>query len=230
LALAVFGGGLHLALQWLGMHYTTATSGILYLSTAPVLICLLAAPLLGERIGGLQWIGILVSLCGVCTIATAGDLRALATLSFNVGDLLSIGSMVLWAAYTIFLRKRRDSLDTPQFITVLCALGLVTVLPWVAAELALGAQILLTPAGVAAVVYSAVGALLLAYAGWSYVVQRLGAARAGATLHLMPALGVVLSAVFLGEYPKWFHFVGIALILSGVALSAVRPGATRRVA
>ncbi|MGQ0653348.1 MAG: hypothetical protein ACT4P4_13955 [Betaproteobacteria bacterium] len=35
--------------------------------------------------------------------------------------------------------------------------------------------------------YSAFGSLLLAYAGWSYVVARLGAARAGATMHLMPA-------------------------------------------
>ena len=48
--LGFFGGGLHLALQWLGLHYTTATSATLYLSTAPIFILLLAAPLLGERI------------------------------------------------------------------------------------------------------------------------------------------------------------------------------------
>ena len=40
------------------------------------------------------------------------------------------------------------------------------------------------------------------------------------TLHLMPAFGVVLSAIFLSEYPHWFHFVGIALILVGVTLSS----------
>ena len=62
--------------------------------------------------------------------------------------------------------------------------------------------------------------LLLAYVGWSYVVARLGAARAGVTLHLMPAFGVVLSAIFLSEYPQWFHFAGIALILFGVTLSS----------
>jgi drug/metabolite transporter (DMT)-like permease len=53
-------------------------------------------------------------------------------------------------------------------------------------------------------------------------VRRLGAARAGATLHLMPAFGVVLSAIFLAEYPRWFHFAGIGLILAGVALSSFR--------
>ena len=51
---------------------------------------------------------------------------------------------------------------------------------------------------------------------------RLGAARAGVTLHLMPAIGVVLSMIFLGEYPRWFHFAGIALILAGVALSSLK--------
>jgi drug/metabolite transporter (DMT)-like permease len=92
--------------------------------------------------------------------------------------------------------------------------------PWLAAEAILGANIALTREGAAAVLYSAIGSLLLAYAGWSYVVSRLGPARAGVTLHLMPAFGVVLSAIFLGEYPHWFHFVGIGLILAGVVLAS----------
>jgi len=54
------------------------------------------------------------------------------------------------------------------------------------------------------------------------VVTRLGAARAGVTLHLMPAFGVILSAIFLREFPSWYHFAGIGLILAGVALSSFR--------
>jgi drug/metabolite transporter (DMT)-like permease len=33
---------------------------------------------------------------------------------------------------------------------------------------------------------------------------------------------VLLAAIFLGEYPRWYHFAGIALILAGIALSSVR--------
>ncbi|MGH8704716.1 MAG: EamA family transporter, partial [Burkholderiales bacterium] len=55
-----------------------------------------------------------------------------------------------------------------------------------------------------------------------YVVTRLGAARAGATMHLMPVFGVGLAVIFLGEFPRWYHFAGIALILAGVALSTFR--------
>ena len=76
--------------------------------------------------------------------------------------------------------------------------------------------------GALAVLYSAIGSLLLAGAGWTYVVKRLGAARAGVSMHLMPGIAVLLSIVFLGEYPRWFHGAGIALILAGVVLSSTR--------
>jgi drug/metabolite transporter (DMT)-like permease len=211
------GGGIHLALQWLGLHYTTATSATLYLSTAPIFILLLAAPVLGEAIGARQWLGVAVSFCGVALIGMRGELTRL---TFNVGDFYALLSMVFWGSYTVFLRLRRDALGVLEFIAMVCALGLAFMAPWVVAEYFIGMRMALNAAGAAAVLYSALGSLLLAYAGWSYVVTRLGAARAGVTMHLMPAIAVGLAALFLGERPYWFHFAGVALILAGVTLSS----------
>lgn len=213
------GGGLHLALQWLGLHYTTATSATLYLSTAPIFILLLAAPLLGERIAGRQWLGVAISFVGVALIGMQGQL---VNPSFNLGDLCALASMAMWGSYTVFLRLRRDALDTVEFLVMVCLLGLAFMTPWVIAEFVIGMTLQLTAPGAAAVLYSAIGSLLLAYAGWSYVVKRLGAARAGVTMHLMPAIAVALAALFLGEYPVWYHFAGVALILAGVTLSSLR--------
>jgi len=225
-ALGFTGGGVHLALQWLGLHYTTAASGILYLSTVPIFILLLATPFAGERIGIRQWAGVLISFSGVATIATKGDFSFL---SFNIGDLMALASMMMWAGYTVLLRVRRDPLEVLELLVMVCAFGAVFMTPWVVGEFFSNSKIHLSREGAFAVLYSAIGSLLLAYAGWSYVVARLGAARAGITLHLMPAFGVLLSAVFLGEYPRWFHFAGIALILAGVALSSLqRRGALNR--
>ena len=218
-ALGFTGGGLHLALQWLGLHYTTATSGILYLSTSPIFILLMAAPLAAERIGPRQWLGVLISFSGVATIATRGEFGLL---SFNIGDLLALASMMMWAGYTVFLRVRRDPLDTAELIVMVCTLGLLFMSPWVAWEMLFNRNMNLSVEGTLGVFYSAIGSMLLAYAGWSYVVTRLGAARAGVTMHLMPAMGVGLAEEDRGEYPSWFHLVGIALILAGVALSSFR--------
>jgi drug/metabolite transporter (DMT)-like permease len=217
-ALGFTGGGLHLGLQWLGLHYTTATSGVLYLSMSPIFILVMAAPL-GERIGPRQWAGVAISFSGVYLIATQGQP---AVPSFNVGDMMALASMMMWAGYTVLLRVRRDSLNTIELLVMVCAFGLAFMIPWVAVDIFCKAKVELTPAGTLGVLYSAIGSLLLAYAGWSYVVRRLGAARAGVTMHLMPAMGVALAALFLGEYPSWFHFAGIALILTGVALSSFR--------
>ncbi|HEX4928864.1 MAG TPA: DMT family transporter [Burkholderiales bacterium] len=217
-ALGLAGGGPHLALQWLGLHYTTAASGILYLSTTPIFILMMSLPL-GDRIAPRQWAGVAISFCGVFVIATQGEPTSL---SFNRGDLMALGSMMMWAAYTVLLRVRRDPLAVLELLVMVCAFGALFMLPWLAWE-ALGAgRLRLTGEGAAAVLYSAIGSLLLAYAGWSYVVSRLGPARAGVTLHLMPALGVLLSALFLGEYPRGFHVAGIALILTGVTLSSFK--------
>ena len=105
---------------------------------------------------------------------------------------------------------------------MVCAFGVIFMAPWVAWEMVYNPKLALNAQGAMGVLYSAIASMLLAYLGWSYVVTRLGAARAGVTMHLMPAMGVVLAAIFLGEYPRWFHFTGIALILTGVALSSFR--------
>ncbi|HEY5896419.1 MAG TPA: DMT family transporter [Burkholderiales bacterium] len=216
--LGLSGGGPHLGLQWLGLHYTTAASGILYLSTTPIFI-LLYTIALGEGSVLRQWVGVAISFTGVFLIATQGHV---ADLSFNIGDLMALASMMMWGGYTVLLRVKRDPLEVIELLCMVCAFGALFMIPWLAAEAMIGAQLRLTQEGALAVLYSAIGSLLLAYAGWSYVVARIGPARAGVTLHLMPAFGVLLSVLFLGEYPRWFHFAGIALILAGVALSSIR--------
>jgi drug/metabolite transporter (DMT)-like permease len=120
-ALGLAGGGPHLGLQWLGLHYTTAASGILYLSTTPVFILLMGL-FLGERIAPRQWLGVAVSFCGVALIATHGNP---ATLSFNVGDLLAVGSMMMWAGFTVLLGQRRDPLGVIELLVMVCAFGLL---------------------------------------------------------------------------------------------------------
>jgi drug/metabolite transporter (DMT)-like permease len=214
------GGGPHLAMQWLALHYTTATSATLMVSTAPIFILLLASAFLGERIAGLQWIGVAVSFTGIAVIASSGDLSALATLALNRGDLLAVGSMFFFAAYTVALKRRRDALSTMQFLLVISCVGAIALTPWVAWELAHDARATLSRNGIFAFLYSGIGSFLLAYLGWSYAVPRLGAGRAGAWMHLMPAFAVVLAAIFLAEYPHWFHFAGIALIIAGVRASS----------
>ena len=164
-----------------------------------------------------QWIGVAISFCGVFLIATHGDRRR--GCSFNIGDLMALASMMMWAGYTILLRVRRDPLETIELLGMVCVFGLVFMTPWVAWKLVHNTPAPSTAGAPRAHRRSFVAARLR---GWSYVVKRLGACAPASRMHLMPAFGVVLSAIFLGEYPLWFHFAGIALILAGVTLSSLK--------
>src|SRR5262245_11877991 len=115
-ALGLFGGGLHNAMQYLGLRYTTATNGTLFFSLSPLTIMVLAGMVLGERVRVMQWIGVAVSLAGVLVIALRGEAEALARLSFNPGDILCFVSMIFWSGYTICLRLQRTQLETIQLL------------------------------------------------------------------------------------------------------------------
>jgi drug/metabolite transporter (DMT)-like permease len=220
--LGLFGGGVHNAMQYLGLHFTTATNGTLFFSLSPVTIMVLAGTFLHERVRAMQWIGVAVSFGGVLMIALRGEAEALAHLSFNPGDILCFVSMIFWSGYTICLRLQRVALEPVQVLFMVCAVGLVTLLPWLAWDLANDPRAHFNANGIAAMLYSAFASVILAYAGWNYAVSRLGAARTGGFSHLLPAFGVIFAALFLGEYPVWYHFVGIALIFGGIALSSLK--------
>ena len=220
--LGIFGGGLHNAMQYLGLQYTTATNGTLFFSLSPLTIMVLAGMVLGERVRAMQWVGVTVSLGGVMVIALRGETEALLGLSFNPGDILCFASMIFWSGYTICLRLLRAPLEPIQLLFVVCALGLVTLLPWLAWDLAYDPRAHFNLNGTLALLYSAFASVILAYAGWNYAVSRLGAARTGGFSHLLPAFGVMFAAIFLAEYPAGYHFVGIALIFGGIALSSLR--------
>ena len=220
--LALFGGGMHNAMQYLGLQSTTATNGTLFFSLSPVTIMALAGIMFGERVRVMQWIGVAVSFAGVLMIALRGEAGALARLSFNPGDILCFVSMIFWSAYTICLRLQRATLEPVQLLFMVCAVGLVTLLPWLAWDLANDPRAHFNLNGTLAVLYSAFASVILAYAGWNFAVSRLGAARTGGFSHLLPAFGVIFAALFLGEYPAWYHFAGIALIFGGIGLSSLR--------
>ncbi|RTM13167.1 MAG: EamA/RhaT family transporter, partial [Bradyrhizobiaceae bacterium] len=51
-------------------------------------------------------------------------------------------------------------------------------------------------------------------------VRLIGANRAAPFFHVVPVFGSIMAMVFLGEHPQAFHFLGFALVLSGVFVAS----------
>ena len=113
---ALFGGA---SLQQMGLQYTTALNVSVMNSLGPVLIAGAAAILFRDRLAPIQMAGIAVSFAGVLVVVTRGDPNVLAHLSFNVGDLIIMGSYGLSPVVEIVLGSTVDQVLRESSLPVL---------------------------------------------------------------------------------------------------------------
>src|SRR5437016_3956172 len=144
LLLGAIGIGLHNALAYLGLNYTTATNGVILNSFIPMMIVAMSWIFLRERLSAIQLGGVATSLAGVLTILSGGSLAALAAFRLNSGDLLVILSMAMWSIYTICLRWRPPGLDMITFLFALACVGEAVMLPFYLGESAFGRSMVWT--------------------------------------------------------------------------------------
>ena len=216
-----WGTGLHNAFAYVGLHYTTATNGVILNSSIPVMIIVTGWLIYRDTITRVQALGVAISMAGVLSVLTGGDLSVLATLTLNRGDLIVLVGMVFWAVYTVLLRLKPAELPGLALLACCGTVGIVLLAPLAAVELLfLGGKVEFTPASVAAMVYVGTFPSFVGYVFWNRAVAEVGSNVAGIFIHLMPAFGSLLAWMFLGERIRAFHLVGIALILAGVWLTA----------
>ncbi len=202
---------------YLALAQTTATNALLVLALAPVAILTGAALIGASRPSGMQWAGSAVSLSGAAVLITRADLDVLRGLAFNRGDLWMLAAVVIWAAYTLLLKRRPAGLPPTVALAASMCLGAGLMLPLAALSLP-SAQLVIGPGFLAAVAYIVVFPSVLAFWLWGYGVARLGPERAGQFVHLMPVFGPLLAMVILGETIAPVQLGGAAVIFAGIAL------------
>ena len=217
--LAVVGTGFHNMFSYIGLNYTTATNGVMLNSAIPVLIVVIGMLFFGLRTTALQMLGVVVSLVGVLAIISKGHLETLTTFQFNIGDLIVLGSMVLWAVYTLMLKWRPDRIPPIAFLCVCGAVGVAAMTPVYAWELSAGKSIVWSWPVVGAFLYIGIFPSFLGYIFWNKGVEQVGPNVAGLFVHLMPVFGSLLAWLLLDERLYWYHLAGIALILGGIYLT-----------
>ena len=89
--LSAIGFAFNNAISYWAMQYTQALNALLIQSSGPLFVALWSLVLFGVRLTGAQLAGIAISLPGVLTIILRGDFAALASISFNKGDVMFAG-------------------------------------------------------------------------------------------------------------------------------------------
>jgi drug/metabolite transporter (DMT)-like permease len=222
LPMAAIAGAIFQSMVYLGLQSTTALNGALIVALVPVVVVMIAAALLGDRIGARQGLGILLSLVGAVVIIVRGELSVLHALAFNPGDLWILAAVPVWSLYTVLLKRWPAGLDRMSFLAAIALIGVVLQFPFYAWEWTTGRYMLVTTESIAAITYTAVFASFLAFVFYNKALERTTPAVAGLFHHLHPAFTALLGMVFLGERMGWYHALGVAFIVLGLYLTTAR--------
>jgi len=223
LLLGLLGVGGFNTFAYLALQDTTATNASLLNSFIPIVTIALSWLFFGKRLRRIEAIGVLVSMLGVLLIVGRGDAALLLGLSLNRGDLWMLVAVLTWALYTVGLQYRPAGLDPMVMLAAFTLIGLAALLPAALGEYLSGARMNVSAGSIAGVLYTGVFPGFLGYVFYNRAVAAVGANRGALFIHLMPAFGTGLAALFLGERPSWYHFAGIALIFAGITLNTRRP-------
>lgn len=218
LAMGALGFTAFNALFYAAAHYTGAVNLTFFQGAMPALVMLGARVIYGDRVGPLQALGLVLAVVGVGLVASQGSLERLLALDLNLGDAFMLVADLLYAGYTLGLRRRPNVGDIGLFAG-LAAGAFVTSLPLVAYEAWRGEAFLPSAYGWLVLAYIALFPSLLAQLAFMRGVALLGPARAGPFVNLVPIFGALLAVTVLGEPFHLYHGVALALVLGGIALA-----------
>ena len=222
LVLGLLGVGGYNTFAYLALQHTSATNATLLNSFIPVATIAISWAFLGKHLRRPEAIGVVISLCGALTIVSRGDLAVLAHLNLNLGDVWMLVAVLDWAIYTVLLARRPAGVHPMLMLAATIAVGLLALTPAYAWELAQGRHINVHFGSLAALAYVGILPSFVGYIFYNKGVAEVGPNKASLFIHLMPVFGTLLSFLFLGEIPLWYHYLGIGLIFSGIWLTMKR--------
>ena len=200
-----------------GMRFTPAAEvGPLLPGTMTLFVAILAGVINRERTSWLRKSGFLLIAAGIATIV--GPELLSVTPAEAPGHLLVLISALLWAVYTIALRRSGlSAFEATALISVWSAIMLLPfgIVPLIdAVQQNRGGEIAVQ-ALVQGVLSGIVATVLFASA-----ILRLGPSRAAAFAAAIPALAAILAIPVLGEIPTSLALVGIVATSFGVAFAS----------
>ncbi len=221
--LGALGIGAFNTLLYSGLQTTTALNSMLIQSAQPALILMLGGLVMRDRTSARQIAGVLVSLAGVLIVIARGDLALLLALRLNAGDAIIAFAVLLWALYSVLLRKR-PPVHPLSFLAASIMVGLVVIAPVYLMELASGRRIVPETGSALAIAYVSIFPSFLAYLFFNRGVELIGSAATAQFMNVMPLMGAGLAMLFLGETLHLFHVAGLTLVLAGIWVAG-RPAA-----
>ena len=207
------------SIVYYSLNFTQVISGVLMISTIPVMIMLFSSILKIEKTNIFQIIGVILSFLGVIIIITKANFEILKNLNFNKGDITMVIAMLSWALYSTLLKKQKYEISQLSLLQVVMSFGLIFLIPIYFIEYQLGFRITLEKPFILILSYVVLLPGLASFILWIKGISIIGANRSGVFLHLMPIMSAIMAMIIFNEKFMFYHMLGACFIITGILLS-----------
>lgn len=219
IAAGLCGVTLYFLLENAALTYTLASNVGVIVSVAPFFTAVFAHFFLeGEKLSVQFIVGFFMALAGIIAIGFNGSVL----LRLNpVGDILAFLAPVVWAIYSVLMRK----ISRLGYHTVGCTrkvffYGLLFMLPALFLfKFRLGLDRFHDLPNAANILFLGLGASALCFVTWNRAVAILGAVKTSVYIYIVPVITVAASAFILHEKLTWATYAGTFLTLAGSFIS-----------
>ncbi len=221
LLLTLFNVALFIGLQTYAIVYLPSGSAAVLVYLQPILVGLLAWPILGETLTAAKIAGLLLGFSGIVAVSAGSFSGSVGALS-PLGVTLGATSALCWALGTVFFKKYEARVSTLWAVA----------LPFVAGGLMLTAvglvvedwgSITWTGTFGSSMLYSGVIGISLAWVIWFALVRAGEASRVASYIFFVPLTAVLIGVLFLDEPLGYTLLVGAAFVVSGIYLVNRQP-------
>jgi drug/metabolite transporter (DMT)-like permease len=202
-----------------GLKYIQAGRAAVIVATNPVLISLLSALFLKERLTWIRGVGICLSVSGAITVISNGRIADLGRSPIGTGEWLIAGCVLSWVAYSLIGKTVMARLSPLTCVTYSAVIGTTLLFP-AALYGGLGREIF---------TYAVKDWMSLFYLGffgtvlgfsWYYQgIERIGATKASVFINFVPVSAIALAALILKERITVPIVLGTLLVVTGVYLT-----------
>lgn len=201
-----------------GLSLTYPIHAALLLLITPILIVIIAAWILKERLGLLKLTGLALGISGALVLILAKDSSGNAD-HVLLGDLFIIINAISYTIYFIIVKPLMLKYDAIVILRWVFTIGLVLVLPFGWTEFVHTPWESYTAVDFTAISLIVVTGTFLAYLFNLYGIKILGASVAGFYIYTQPVFAALIAMLFLHEQLAMYKILAAVLIFGGVYLA-----------
>ena len=204
---------------YFALNYTQVINSVLMLSAIPAATIVLSSLMKIEETNIFQLLGLVLSIIGIGSIISNGDIQKIISLDFNKGDMWMLVCVITWSLYSTLIKKNNFKLSQFTLIQLMVSVGILFLIPQFFYEKSIGLELSLDKNFILILIYVAIFPAIAAYYFWQKGIEIIGPNRASMFIQLMPLFSAVMAIIIFKEKFELYHFVGAIFILSGIYLS-----------